>query len=475
MAAPSNLIGSIPRTELAKIFTQPRVRAAFEKLIDDVQSSIPTSLTDLTGAVAEIQGLELVSRSIASRALALVKQAMQSSQEGPPVPVGLKLSDIDNRIMSILPPFPTKTDLGLGNVDNTSLSTWPGSTNVTTLGTVTTGTWNAGVIAPLYGGTGLSSYAIGDLIYASGTGTLSRLADVVTGNALISGGVGVAPSWGKIDLTAAVSNVLPVANGGTGVSSLSSLTANPSASVGLAAVNGSASTFMRSDAAPALSVTISPTWTGNHTFAPASGNTLFSAGAILKGVSSTLTVAGAGTGVVFADAAAGANTALVRNTTTATSAPNLMLARSRSGTVGSAATAVISADTLANIVGAGADGTNFVQATGILSQVDGAVSAGVVPGRLLFQTANSAGTLTEGMRLDSNQNLGVGLTPGGSYKVEINGALSISSTTLIRSATSLTNGAAAASGTLTNAPAAGNPTKWVPINDAGITRYIPAW
>jgi hypothetical protein len=38
-----------------------------------------------------------------------------------------------------------------------------------------------------------------------------------------------------------------------------------------------------------------------------------------------------------------------------------------------------------------------------------------------------------------------------------------------------TNGAAAATGTLTNAPAAGNPTKWIPVNDNGTTRYIPAW
>lgn len=49
--------------------------------------------------------------------------------------------------------------------------------------------------------------------------------------------------------------------------------ANPTASVGLSAVNGSASTFMRSDAAPALSVAIAPTWTGNHIFSPASGTT----------------------------------------------------------------------------------------------------------------------------------------------------------------------------------------------------------
>lgn len=42
--------------------------------------------------------------------------------------------------------------------------------------------------------------------------------------------------------------------------------ANPTASVGLVAVNGVATTAMRSDAAPALSQAIVPTWTGLHTF-----------------------------------------------------------------------------------------------------------------------------------------------------------------------------------------------------------------
>jgi hypothetical protein len=46
--------------------------------------------------------------------------------------------------------------------------------------------------------------------------------------------------------------------GGTG--------ANPTASVGLSAVNGVATTFLRSDGAPALDVSIAPTWTGAHTF-----------------------------------------------------------------------------------------------------------------------------------------------------------------------------------------------------------------
>lgn len=42
--------------------------------------------------------------------------------------------------------------------------------------------------------------------------------------------------------------------------------ADPSASIGLTTVDGSASTCMRSDAAPPLDQSISPTWTGTHTF-----------------------------------------------------------------------------------------------------------------------------------------------------------------------------------------------------------------
>ena len=73
----------------------------------------------------------------------------------------------------------------------------------------------AGTLAVANGGTNITSYAIGDIIYASTTGVLSKLADIATGNALISGGVGTAPSYGKIDLTTHVSGTLPIANGGT--------------------------------------------------------------------------------------------------------------------------------------------------------------------------------------------------------------------------------------------------------------------
>ena len=53
----------------------------------------------------------------------------------------------------------------------------------------------AGTLPATAGGTGQASYAIGDLLYASSTTALSRLADVATGSVLVSGGVSTAPAW----------------------------------------------------------------------------------------------------------------------------------------------------------------------------------------------------------------------------------------------------------------------------------------
>jgi len=90
-------------------------------------------------------------------------------------------------------------------------------TGITGTGALAAGSLATGftaVSAPL-GGTGQTSYAVGDLIYADTTTSLAKLADVAVGNALISGGVGAAPSWGKIGMATHVSGTLPIANGGT--------------------------------------------------------------------------------------------------------------------------------------------------------------------------------------------------------------------------------------------------------------------
>jgi hypothetical protein len=63
---------------------------------------------------------------------------------------------------------------------------------------------SSGVVGVAVGGTGVSSYTTGDLLYASGAATLSKLSDVALGDCLISGGVGVAPSWGSCAATGTI-------------------------------------------------------------------------------------------------------------------------------------------------------------------------------------------------------------------------------------------------------------------------------
>jgi hypothetical protein len=60
---------------------------------------------------------------------------------------------------------------------------------------ITVGSWHATAIAADHGGTGQTVYAVGDLLYASTTTALSKLAGVAVGQVLVSGGVNTAPAW----------------------------------------------------------------------------------------------------------------------------------------------------------------------------------------------------------------------------------------------------------------------------------------
>ena len=57
---------------------------------------------------------------------------------------------------------------------------------------------SATAVTAAQGGTGITSYAVGDLLYASGATTLAKLADVAAGAYLRSGGVTTAPVWSTL-------------------------------------------------------------------------------------------------------------------------------------------------------------------------------------------------------------------------------------------------------------------------------------
>ena len=118
------------------------------------------------------------------------------------------------------------------------------------------------------------SAGISTLSWASAAVGSVTSVSVVTANG-VSGTVATASSTPAITLVlGAITPTSVAATGAITGSNLSGtntgdqvlpIAASPSAVVGLTAISGVANSFMRSDAAPALSQSIAPTWTGLHT------------------------------------------------------------------------------------------------------------------------------------------------------------------------------------------------------------------
>jgi hypothetical protein len=90
------------------------------------------------------------------------------------------------------------------------------------------------------------------------------------------------------------------------------------------------------------------------------------------------------------------------------SAPaTIAFAKSQSGTIGTHAAVTVNSD-LGQIRFEGSDGTAFFSASDIIGEADLAATTGIVPGRLRFSTANSAGVLTSRARFDSKGLFNVG-------------------------------------------------------------------
>lgn len=144
-----------------------------------------------------------------------------------------------------------------------------GPPNVLTIGTVTTGTPSSATI------TGTSPAQVLNLQLQPGPpnslaiGTVTTLPPGSSATATISG----TPPSQTLDLG------IPQGATGTGGAGAGG---NPTASIGLTAINGVATTLIRSDGAPALSQAIAPTWTGQHIFGRGFSSTIASMPLILQ-------------------------------------------------------------------------------------------------------------------------------------------------------------------------------------------------
>lgn len=92
---------------------------------------------------------------------------------------------------------PTKSTVGLSNVEDTALSTWVGTIGITTVGTIKTGVWHGNVIDVAYGGTGfVTTTAYGILTGGTtATGSFQNIGTGTLGQMLISNGAAALPTW----------------------------------------------------------------------------------------------------------------------------------------------------------------------------------------------------------------------------------------------------------------------------------------
>lgn len=170
------------------------------------------------------------------------------------------------------------TNVYVTNVATTVLYT--NSTVIFTNSTVTINGTNVGTVNPTIGRLpykdGTNSFGDSALTYIDpntvGTDNLNTSALLVTN--ISGGGVLYGKTFGGTsgyvtNLANAVGVLTNDASGNVGWGTVAggvTGVADPSASVGLSAVNGTATTAIRSDGAPALSQSIAPTWSGTHTF-----------------------------------------------------------------------------------------------------------------------------------------------------------------------------------------------------------------
>lgn len=92
-----------------------------------------------------------------------------------------------------------------------------GTTGLTPTGPSVGAITVAGTLVAANGGTGISSYTVGDLLFANTTTTLDKLSAGTAGYPLLSNGAGTSPGYNQLNLASAVTGTLPSGNGGTGL------------------------------------------------------------------------------------------------------------------------------------------------------------------------------------------------------------------------------------------------------------------
>jgi len=171
-------------------------------------TSNSTYILDLNGKDINIRGTANINLGTASSATGVLNVSTTNSRVGINIAAGSATAQLHlsagTAVAGTAPlKFNSGTNLtsveaGAMEYDGTNLYFSPSSSRYTVAyinggQTFTSAIWNGTAIGPTYGGTGQTTYTTGDMLYASGTNALSKLAIGSTGQVLtVSGGV---PTW----------------------------------------------------------------------------------------------------------------------------------------------------------------------------------------------------------------------------------------------------------------------------------------
>ena len=153
-----------------------------------------------------------------------------------------------------------KSDMDLDQVENTKLSTWKGTNKITTVGTITTGTWSGSTIAVNRGGTGATSFTSNGVLYGNGTGAIKATAVNAGTKQFLTQASSGAPTWSGI-----VREDLPSG----------SLTSGDDTNVVLTITNGANATMTETKVTASWSGTLSETRGGTGLGTYAAGDLIY--------------------------------------------------------------------------------------------------------------------------------------------------------------------------------------------------------
>lgn len=281
----------------------------------------------------------------------------------------------------------TKSDIGLANVENTALSTWIGSTSLTTLGTIGAGVWQGSVIAAAY----LNLTSVVPATRAVNGHALT--ADIT----VTKSDVGL----GNVENTAlstwAGSSSITIVGTLATLSVTATITGSVSGSSGSCTGNAATATL----AATATSATVSLSCSGNSTTATLAASALACSGNAVTATAlqTTRTINGVnfdGTGNITVTAAAGtlsgttlASNVLASSLTSVGTLAALTVTATITGSVSGNAATATALQNARTINGTSFDGTGNITVTAAAGTLTGTTLAATV----VTSSLTSVGTL----------------------------------------------------------------------------------